>query len=105
MMLPVMSKSPLCKVLPPSFKLSSLSLTQSSKHFDQIDDGNKKLHDLTCNFFLFSLQRGTASGKYTWTVPKDTPNGADYTVAFGSAPTYYYSRKWKSTIMVQVSQI
>ncbi|CAM0136161.1 hypothetical protein VKS41_005444 [Umbelopsis sp. WA50703] len=35
--------------------------------------------------------KGSASGKYTWTVPKDTPNGADYTVAFGSSPTFYYS--------------
>ncbi|KAJ2955049.1 hypothetical protein NQZ79_g8885 [Umbelopsis isabellina] len=46
-----------------------------------------------------------SAGKYTWTVPKDTPNGADYTVAFGSAPTFYYSRKCKSKIMVYVSQI
>ncbi|GAB5589332.1 hypothetical protein Unana1_04232 [Umbelopsis nana] len=32
-----------------------------------------------------------STGKYSWTVPADMPDGADYAVAFGSAPTYYYS--------------
>ncbi|KAI8583351.1 hypothetical protein K450DRAFT_223199 [Umbelopsis ramanniana AG] len=36
-------------------------------------------------------QKASASGKYTWTVPADIADGADYTVAFGTAPNYYYS--------------
>ncbi|CAO3683195.1 unnamed protein product [Umbelopsis ramanniana] len=36
-------------------------------------------------------QKASASGKYTWTVPADIADGADYTVAFGTSPNFYYS--------------
>ncbi|CAO3676293.1 unnamed protein product [Umbelopsis vinacea] len=32
-----------------------------------------------------------STGKYTWAVPADLPDGADYAVAFGTAPNIYYS--------------
>jgi hypothetical protein len=78
--------------MPLPFNLSPTLLVVSSKYLaNRTEKGLFWVQPAATNQRIFHCRGST--GKYTWAVPADLPDGADYAVAFGTAPNIYYSRE------------